>query len=50
MDFPWSEISCKHAAWKGNLKVLKWLREQGWFYRLAIKFFTKHSFVKNLLE
>nr|WIL02903.1 hypothetical protein Cbor_448 [Cedratvirus borely] len=40
---------CKIAAKKGNLKVLQWARSEGWFYRLAIKFFTKHSFVKNLL-
>ena len=31
----------------GHLHVLQWARANGWFYRLAIKFFTKHNFVKN---
>ncbi|SHO33483.1 Hypothetical protein BQ3484_415, partial [Cedratvirus A11] len=45
--FVWDETTCYSAAGYGHLEVLKWLHGNGWFYRLAIKFFTKHSFVKN---
>jgi hypothetical protein len=44
------EDICAEAAYYGSVEVMQWLRANGWFYRLAIKFFTKHSFVKNLLE
>nr|WIL03681.1 ankyrin repeat protein [Cedratvirus plubellavi] len=48
--FPWDESTCTGAAYYGHLEVLKWARTNDWFYRKAIKFFTKHGFVKNLLE
>ncbi|SHO33507.1 Hypothetical protein BQ3484_439 [Cedratvirus A11] len=46
----WDEWTCAYAARFGHLEMLQWARANGWFYRLAIKFFTKRSFVKNLLE
>ncbi|SOB74032.1 ankyrin repeat [Cedratvirus lausannensis] len=40
-DCPWNESTCTAAAAGGHLEVLKWARSQGWFYRLAIKFYVR---------
>nr|WIL02937.1 hypothetical protein Cbor_378 [Cedratvirus borely] len=45
----WDSWVCSKATKEGYLRILKWLRKNGWFHRLAMKFFTKRSFVKNLL-
>ncbi|SHO33421.1 Pseudo ankyrin repeat-like [Cedratvirus A11] len=45
----WDSWVCSRAAKEGYLRILKWLRENGWFHRKTMKFFTKRSFVKNLL-
>nr|WIL03225.1 ankyrin repeat protein [Cedratvirus borely] len=45
----WDEWTCAYAARFGHLEMLKWARANSRFYRLAIKFFTKLRFVKNLL-
>ena len=39
--FTWDEGVCTRAAQKGHLHILRWAREHGWFYRLAIKFYIR---------
>nr|WIL03218.1 hypothetical protein Cbor_441 [Cedratvirus borely] len=36
------------AAGKGSLAIVDWAMASGWFH--YVKFFTKHSFVKNLFR
>ncbi|SOB74025.1 ankyrin repeat [Cedratvirus lausannensis] len=40
-NFPWNSATCTNAARYGHLKILKWARANGWFYRLAIKFYIR---------